>query len=147
VPDDPSFSIPFGQADVKRPGRDVTVVTYGRGVFDALTAAEQLEADGIDVEVLDLRTLVPLDTDRILESVGKTKRAVVAHHATTFAGPGAEVAATIAAGLFGELLAPVQRVGARFTPIPSAQVLEAATLLSVSSIADAVRKTLDGSHG
>jgi acetoin:2,6-dichlorophenolindophenol oxidoreductase subunit beta len=147
VPDDPSFSIPLGEADVKREGNDVTVVTYGRGVFDALTAAEQLAGEGIDVEVLDLRTLVPLDTDKILASVGKTKRAVVAHSATTFAGPGAEVAATIAEALFGELLAPVQRVGAAFIPIPSAQVLEAATLPSASSIADAVRRTLEGSHG
>jgi pyruvate/2-oxoglutarate/acetoin dehydrogenase E1 component len=147
VPDDPAFSIPLGEADVKRPGRDVTIVTYGRGVFDALTVAEQLAPEGIDVEVLDLRTLVPLDTGRILESVGKTKRAVVAHYATAFAGPGAEVAATIAEGLFGELLAPVQRVGARFSPIPSAQELEAATLPSASSILTAVRTTLDGSHG
>jgi acetoin:2,6-dichlorophenolindophenol oxidoreductase subunit beta len=90
---------------------------------------------------------VPLDTDRILASVGKTKRAVVAHSATTFAGPGAEVAATIAEGLFGELLAPVQRVGARFSPIPSAQELEAATLPSAASILAAVRTALDGSHG
>jgi pyruvate/2-oxoglutarate/acetoin dehydrogenase E1 component len=147
VPDDPGFSIPLGEADVKRPGRDVTIVTYGRGVFDALTVAEQLAPEGIDVEVLDLRTLVPLDTGRILESVGKTKRAVVAHYATAFAGPGAEVAATIAEGLFGELLAPVQRVGARFSPIPSAQALEAATLPSASSILSAVRATLNGSHG
>lgn len=147
VPDDPSFSLPLGEADVKRPGKDATVVTYGRGVFDALTAADQLAGEGIDVEVLDLRTLVPLDTDKIIESVGKTKRAVVAHSATTFAGPGAEVAATIAEALFGELLAPVQRVGAAFTPIPSAQGLEAATLPSASSIADAVRRTLEGSHG
>jgi pyruvate/2-oxoglutarate/acetoin dehydrogenase E1 component len=146
VPDDPTFSIPLGEADVKRRGSDVTIVTYGRGVFDALTVAEQLAAEGVDVEVLDLRTLVPLDTQRILESVGKTKRAVVAHYATAFAGPGAEVAATIAEGLFGELLAPVQRVGARFTPIPAASQLETATLPSASSILSAVRKTL-GSHG
>src|ERR1019366_9872710 len=95
VPDDPSFSIPLGEADVKREGKDVTIVTYGRGVFGALTAADQLAGEGIDVEVLDLRTLVPLDTERLLASVGKTKRAVVVHYATTFAGPGAEVAATI----------------------------------------------------
>jgi acetoin:2,6-dichlorophenolindophenol oxidoreductase subunit beta len=142
VPDDPAFAIPLGQADVKRQGSDVTIVTYGRGVFDALTVAEQLVPDGVDVEVLDLRTLVPLDTQRILESVGKTRRAVVAHYATAFAGPGAEVAATIAEGLFGELLAPVQRVGARFTPIPAAQELEAAALPSAASILSAVRKTL-----
>ena len=147
VPVDPAFSIPLGQADLKRPGSDVTVVTYGRGVFDALSAAAPLAAEGVDVEVLDLRTLVPLDTERILESVGKTKRAVVAHYATAFAGPGAEVAATIAEGLFGELRAPVQRVGARFAPIPSSSVLEAAALPSAAAIIDAVRRTLGGPHG
>jgi pyruvate/2-oxoglutarate/acetoin dehydrogenase E1 component len=147
VPDDAAFTIPLGQADIKRPGRDVTIVTYGRGVFDALTVAEQLAPEGIEVEVLDLRTLVPLDTAGILESVGRTKRAVVAHYATAFAGPGAEVAATIAESLFGELRAPVQRVGARFSPIPSAPALEAAALPSAASILGAVRKTLEGSHG
>src|SRR3984957_14701862 len=147
VPTDPAFSIPLGEAEVKRPGSDVTVVTYGRGVFDALTAAGQLADEGVDVEVLDLRTLVPLDTDRILESVGRTRRAGVAHHAPAFGGAGAEIAAPIAEGLFGELRAPVQRVGARFTPIPSAQALEAATLPTASTIVDAIRWALEGAHG
>ena len=142
VPDEAGYVVPLGEADVKRSGRDVTVVTYGRGVFDALTAAEQLAGDGIDVEVVDLRTLVPLDVPRVLESVAKTKRAVVAHYATRFAGPGAELAATIGHELFGELDAPVERVGARFAPIPAAAGLEAAVFPSAGAIADAVRTTV-----
>jgi len=118
------------------------VVTYGRGVFDALTAAEQLAAEGVDVEVVDLRTLVPLDVPRVLESVAKTRRAVVAHYATRFAGPGAELAATIGHELFGDLEAPVERVGARFAPIPAAAGLEAAVFPSAAAIADAVRTTV-----
>jgi len=147
VPTDPGFAVPFGQADVKRAGRDVTVVTYGRGVFDALAAAEQLTEDGIDVEVVDLRTLVPLDVAGVLESVARTKRAVVAHYATRFAGPGAELAATIGEELFGVLEAPVARVGARFTPIPAASVLEAVVFPSAGTIADAVRRTVGFGRG
>jgi pyruvate dehydrogenase E1 component beta subunit len=143
VPDDASFSIPLGSSDIKREGRDVSIVTYGRGVFDALTVAEQLAPEGIDVEVVDLRTLVPLDVEGVLSSVGKTKRAVVSHYATEFAGPGAEVAATIASGLFNELAAPVQRVGGRFSPIPSAHDLEAAVMPSAAAVADAVRRAMD----
>jgi pyruvate dehydrogenase E1 component beta subunit len=144
VPDEAGYTVPLGVADVKRTGRDVTVVTYGRGVFDALTAAEQLAADDIDVEVVDLRTLVPLDVPRVLESVAKTKRAVVAHYATRFAGPGAELAAIIGHELFGDLEAPVERVGARFAPIPAAAGLEAAVFPSAATIADAVRTTVGG---
>ncbi len=147
VPTDPTFCIPLGEAEVKRPGRDVTIVTYGRSVFDALTAADELAKDGIEAEVLDLRTLVPLDTAGILESVGRTKRAVVAHSATAFAGPGAEIAACIGEGLFGELAAPVERVGARFSPIPSARELEAAVLPTASSIVAAARRTMETAGG
>jgi pyruvate/2-oxoglutarate/acetoin dehydrogenase E1 component len=141
VPTETGYAIPLGQADVKREGSDVTIVSYGRGVFDALTAAEELAGDGIDVEVVDLRTLVPLDVPRVLASVRKTRRAVVAHYATRFAGPGAELAATISQELFGELAAPVERVGARFAPIPAASVLEAAVFPSASAIAEAARRT------
>jgi pyruvate dehydrogenase E1 component beta subunit len=133
--------VELGRADVKRAGTDVTVVTYGRGVFDALQAAEQLAADGIDVEVLDLRTLVPLDMDTVIESVGRTGRAVVAHYATEFAGPGAEVAARIGVELFGELRAPVGRVGARYRPIP-AGALEVGVLPNADRIAEAARATV-----
>lgn len=147
VPTAPGFAIPLGQADIKRPGNDVSIVTYGRGVFDALTVAEQLGPEGIDVEVVDLRTLVPLDTDTVLASVAKTRRAVVSHYATGFAGPGAELAATISAGLFGRLAAPVERVGARFSPIPAAAPLEAAVLPSTAQVAEAVRTTMKETSG
>jgi pyruvate dehydrogenase E1 component beta subunit len=133
--------VELGQADVKRSGTDVTVVTYGRAVFDALSAAETLADEKIDVEVLDLRTLVPLDVPGILESVGRTKRAVVAHYATGFSGPGAEVAAIIGAELFGELLAPVARVGARYRPIP-AGALEPVVLPNAEQLAQVVRDTV-----
>jgi pyruvate dehydrogenase E1 component beta subunit len=134
--------VPLGVADVKRPGRDVTVVTYGRTVRDVLTAAEQLASEQIDVEVVDLRSLVPLDVDTVLASVARTRRAVVVHHATRFAGFGAEVAAIIGEELFGELEAPVRRVGARFAPIGSAAALEAAVMPSPGSIADVVRDVM-----
>jgi acetoin:2,6-dichlorophenolindophenol oxidoreductase subunit beta len=147
VPTEDGYSVPLGQADVKRAGRDATVVTYGRGVFDALAAAAALSAEGVDLEVIDLRTLVPLDLHTVLESVARTKRAVVAHHATQFAGPGAEVAAAIAHDLFGELAAPVERVGARFRPIPAAPGLEALALPSAATIAEAVRRAVGTARG
>ncbi len=131
--------IPIGTADVKRQGSDVTVVTYGRTVRDALAAAERLADEQIDVEVVDLRSLVPFDSEAVLRSVAHTRRAVVAHHATRFAGFGAEVAGVINEELFGELDAPVRRVGARFAPIGSASTLEAAVMPSVGTIADAIR--------
>ncbi len=139
VPDG-DHRIPLGAAEIKRSGSDVTVVTYGRTVRDSLAAAEELAAEQIDVEVVDLRTLVPFDAATVFASVAKTRRAVVAHHATRFGGFGAEVAAAVNEELFGELDAPVVRVGARFAPIGSAPVLEASVLPSAASIAEAVRR-------
>jgi acetoin:2,6-dichlorophenolindophenol oxidoreductase subunit beta len=134
------YTIELGRADIKRGGTDITIVTYGRGVFDALQAAEELEGEGVSVEVLDLRTLVPLDIDAVLESVDRTGRAVVAHYATEFAGPGAELAAQISASLFGKLKAPVGRVGARYRPIP-AGALEAHVHPNAARLSAAVRQT------
>jgi pyruvate/2-oxoglutarate/acetoin dehydrogenase E1 component len=134
--------VELGKADIKRPGTDITVVTYGRGVYDALDAAKVLAEEGIEVEVLDLRTLVPLDREAIFESVGRTGRAVVAHTAVEFAGPGAEIAALINTELFGQLQAPVARVGARFRPIPAAKDLETAVFPNAERIASAVRTTV-----
>jgi pyruvate dehydrogenase E1 component beta subunit len=136
--------IPLGTAEVKRRGDDVTVISYGRTVRDALAAAEQVAEEGIEVEVVDLRTLVPLDVATVLASVARTRRAVVAHHATRFGGFGAEVASTIHEELFGQLDAPVRRVAAAFAPIGSAPVLEAAVMPSSASIADAVRDVVSG---
>ncbi len=134
--------IPIGSADIKRVGDDVTVVTYGRTVRDALAAAEAVAQEGIEVEVVDLRSLVPLDVATVLGSVARTRRAVVAHHATRFGGFGAEVASTIAEELFGQLDAPVRRIGAAFAPIGSAPVLEAAVMPSSGSIAAAIRDVM-----
>ncbi len=134
-----TFRVELGTANVARPGTDVTIVTYGRTVRDALGAAEELASEGIEVEVVDLRTLVPLDTATVLASVARTRRAVVAHHATRFGGFGAELAALIHEELFGELLAPVRRVGAAFAPIGSAATLESAVLPSRAGLVDAVR--------
>jgi pyruvate dehydrogenase E1 component beta subunit len=143
VPVDAGFSIPLGQADVKRPGTDVTLIGYGRGVVESLGAATQLDQDGISAEVLDLRTLVPLDVPAMLESVARTRRAVVVHDAVQFAGPGAEIAAILQRELFGELAAPVERVGARFTPNPAPPALEAEVYPSVARIVAAARRTLE----
>ena len=139
VPVGTDHVVELGRADVKRSGSDVTVVTYGRAVFDSLQAAEQLAGEGIDVEVVDLRTLVPLDMETVLESVGRTGRAVVSHYATEFAGAGAEIAAQINSSLFGQLQAPVARVGARYRPIPAAKGLEAEVYPNADRIAAAAR--------
>ncbi len=116
--------IALGVADIKRPGADVTVVTYGRQVHDALAVADTLASKGIEVEVLDLRSLVPLDEAAVLESVGRTRRAVILHEAVVTGGFGAELAAGISEALFGRLVAPVLRVGALPAPLPYASGLE-----------------------
>ena len=108
--------VPLGVADVKRPGADVTVVTWGWQVPEALAAAETLVGEGTDVEVLDLRTLVPLDRRAVLESVARTRRLLVVHAATRFAGPGAEIAAFVAEELFGQLDGPGAPAGVRLHP-------------------------------
>ncbi|HLN18490.1 MAG TPA: pyruvate dehydrogenase complex E1 component subunit beta [Acidimicrobiales bacterium] len=133
------FAIPLGSAEVKRPGTDVTVIAWGKEVPEALAAAETLAGEGTDVEVLDLRTLVPLDRQAILDSVAKTRRAVVVHAATTFAGPGAEIASLVSHELFGELAAPVERLGAAYAPIPFAAELETALYPDRGRIAETIR--------
>ena len=118
---DHDYSIPLGKADVKRSGDDVTIVTYGAAVHTVLSAATTLqEVHQISAEVVDLRTLVPLDLETVLESVGRTRRVVVVHEATTFCGPGAEIATRISEEMFSDLLAPVLRVGAAYAPAPYA---------------------------
>ena len=105
----------------------------------ALAAAETLAAEGTDVEVVDMRTLVPLDRAAILESVGKTKRVVITHAATQFAGPGAEIAALISHELFGELAAPVERLAPVYAPVPFASELENALFPDAARIVDLIR--------
>lgn len=143
VPVDAEFRIPLGEADIKRPGSDVTLIGYGRAVHDALSAAEMLAGQGVSAEVVDLRTLVPLDVDTLVESVRRTRRAVIVHDAVQFAGPGAEVAAILQAELFGELAAPIERVAARFVPNPAAAALEALVYPSPQRIVAAAQRTLE----
>ncbi|HEY6855811.1 MAG: acetoin:2,6-dichlorophenolindophenol oxidoreductase subunit beta [Mycobacterium sp.] len=143
VPVDPGFAIPLGQADIKRPGTDVTLISYGRAVHDALAAAETLAGQGVSAEVVDLRTLVPLDVETIVESTRRTRRAVIIHDAVQFAGPGAEIAAILQSELFGELAAPIERVGARFVPSPAAAALEAQVYPSPARIVAAAQRTLE----
>jgi 2-oxoisovalerate dehydrogenase E1 component beta subunit len=140
VSEDPDFLIPLGSADVKRAGSDVTVISYGMMVHQALEAAENLAQEGMDVEVVDLRSIQPLDTETILASVTKTSRAVVLYESHRFLGTGAEVAAVIAEEAFESLDAPVVRIAPPNVPVPFSPALEDAYLPQVSDIQDAVRK-------
>jgi pyruvate dehydrogenase E1 component beta subunit len=141
VADDPE-PIPIGEAAVLREGSDVTIVALSRLVDDALTAAERLAAEGIDAEVIDPRTLVPLDVETIVESVKRTNRLVVAHEAVEHGGFGAELVAEVQAEAFDYLDAPIQRVGAPFTPIPVSPPLEDAYLPGADEVYEAALKTV-----
>ena len=135
-------AVPLGRARIARPGRDVTIVALSRLVSESLAAAEELAADGIEAEVIDPRTLVPLDLDAIVESVARTHRVVVAHEAVLHGGFGAEVAARLQDAAFDELDAPIARVGAPFTPVPFSPPLEDAYLPDRADVAAAVRGLL-----
>lgn len=142
VPDG-EYTIPLGKADVKRDGTDVTLITYGRMVQMCLNAAEWLALDGISAEVLDLRTLSPLDTDAINASVVKTGRAVVVHESVRFGGFGGEIVSSIMEGeAFRFLKSPVKRVGGRFCPIPCSPELEKNVFPTPERIEAAVREIL-----
>lgn len=142
VPDDPEFMIPFGQADVKREGTDITIVANLLYVSRALKAAEKLAEDGISAEVIDPRTLVPLDLDTIEKSVKKTGRLVVVHEAHRTAGWGAEIAAEITERVFPYLDAPPLRLGAKACPLPFNLGLENAATPQVDDIVKATKATL-----
>ncbi len=135
-------TVPLGKADVKRKGEDVTVVATAAMVPKALAAAETLAAEGIGVEVVDPRTLLPLDEETILASVKKTHRLVVVHEAVKFAGPGGEIAAMVAEKAFDYLDAPILRVAAPFSPVPFSPPLEQAFIPSEERIAQAVREVV-----
>ncbi len=132
----------IGEAVTLRQGGDVTIVALSRLVHDALEAAERLAGEGIEAEVIDPRTLVPLDLDTIVASVERTSRLVVAHEAVEHGGFGAEVATRVQSAAFDSLDAPIRRVGAPFTPIPLSPPLEDAYLPGVDEIVAAVRETL-----
>ena len=131
----------LGQARIARPGRDVTIVTYGAMVHRCLNAAEQLAAEGLEAEVLDLRTLQPWDEAAVLGSLSRTHRLVVAHEAVEAFGPGAEIAARMAHVGFDELDGPIVRVGAPFMPAPFSRKLEAEYLPNERRIMEGVRET------
>jgi acetoin:2,6-dichlorophenolindophenol oxidoreductase subunit beta len=135
-------AVPIGRAAVVRPGRDVTVVALSRLVSESLAAADELAAEGIEVEVIDPRTLVPLDVDTIVESVTRTHRLVVAHEAVVHAGFGAEIATRVQEAAFDELDAPIGRVGAPFAPVPFSPPLEDAYLPGRDDVGTAVRAVL-----
>ncbi|MDQ3865807.1 MAG: alpha-ketoacid dehydrogenase subunit beta [Actinomycetota bacterium] len=134
--------IELGRARVHREGDDVTVVATGRLVHEALAAAEEAEEDGISVEVVDPRTLLPLDEDALVESVKKTNRCVVAHEAVVRMGFGAELAALVQERAFDYLDAPVERVGAKFAPLPFAPVMEQYVVPHAADVLAAIKRTV-----
>lgn len=137
------YRVPLGKAAVAREGNDVTIVTYGRAVLDALAVAEAMAADGVSVEVIDLRTIAPFDEATVFASVAKTKRAVVLHEAVKAYGTGAEMSSRIHEELFDTLKAPVARVGSSYSPVPFSPVLEKAWIYNQDQIKAAVRATID----
>lgn len=136
------FEVPLGKAAVAREGTDVSVVTYGRTVNDALAAAEELAGEGVSVEVIDLRTIAPYDEATVEASVRKTGRAVVLHEAVKAYGTGAEISSRLYEKLWGELKAPIQRLGGAFSPVPMASVLEQAWIPNKDALKAAIRKTM-----
>lgn len=130
--------LPLGSAVVRRPGSDVTIVSYSRMVDEALKSAEELAKAGIDAEVVDARSLSPFDLETVVASARKTGRVVVAHEAVTFSGFGAEIAAAVQEAAFADLAGPVIRVGAPYAPVPAAAVLEEAFKPGAAQITTAV---------
>ncbi|MCE5253199.1 MAG: alpha-ketoacid dehydrogenase subunit beta [Actinomycetia bacterium] len=136
------YLIPIGRADIKREGSDVTLVCWSGMVRQCLAAAEDLEKEGISAEVLDLRTLIPLDKEAILESVAKTHRLAIVHEACLTGGFGGEIASIVADKGFDLLDAPIKRVAGPDTPVPFSPVLEAEFIVKADKIAAAVRELL-----
>ncbi|PYR79850.1 MAG: alpha-ketoacid dehydrogenase subunit beta [Acidobacteria bacterium] len=142
VPEE-DYVVPLGTAKVRRAGKDLSIVTFGAMVHTALDAATQLEAAGVDTEVLDLRSLAPLDRESLLASVAKTSRVLVLHEATRTGGIGGELAAIVAEEAFEYLDAPVVRVASEDSPAPYAPPLEAAFLPSVDKVVAAAKRLVD----
>jgi pyruvate/2-oxoglutarate/acetoin dehydrogenase E1 component len=133
------WTVPIGKAAVRREGRDLSIITYGAMVWTALEAAKTLEAEGIDAEVVDLRTLFPMDEETILQSVAKTNKAILLHEATRTGGIGAEIAAVLAERCFEYLDGPLVRVTAPDTPVPYSPPLEEAFLPNAEKVCKAAR--------
>jgi pyruvate dehydrogenase E1 component beta subunit len=141
VPDG-EFTIPIGESKIQRPGKDVTVVTYSKGLEISMKAAEQLAKDGIDVEVVDLRSLRPLDMGPVLESFKKTNRAVVVEEGWKSFGVGAEISSRIYEEAFDYVDAPIRRVAQDEVPLPYNRTLEQAALPQVDDVLAAVKEVL-----
>jgi pyruvate dehydrogenase E1 component beta subunit len=146
VPDDPDFTVPLGRCQVKREGSDVTIVAYSRMTILALQAAESLEKEGISCEVVDLRSLSPLDDVTILNSVKKNGRAVVVEECWKTCGLGGEIASRIYEGCFDILRAPVRRVSGLDVPMPYSRKLEKLCIPQVEDIVDAVRSIMSDKY-
>lgn len=146
VPDDPDFLIPFGQAEIKRQGNDVTIVAYSRMTVLSLQAAAELEKDGISCEVVDLRTLTPLDAETFVASVTRTGRAVVVEESWRTCGVGADIASRIYDRCFDVLEAPVKRVAALDVPTPYSRKIEKLCIPSVEEIVRAVKDTMNATY-
>jgi pyruvate dehydrogenase E1 component beta subunit len=142
VPEDSEFLVPIGKADVKRTGSDVTLITYSRSVLTCLKAAETLAAEGIDAEILDVRTIRPLDIEAILASAVKTHRVVIVEEDWPYCGLGAGIADRIYNQVFDELDAPIRRVTAKDVPIPYNRNLEALVLPTSERVVAAVKDVL-----
>ncbi|WP_165021892.1 thiamine pyrophosphate-dependent enzyme [Dysgonomonas sp. ZJ279] len=142
IPDD--FEVPFGKARIRREGNDLTIVTYGNTTHFCLNVADQIaKEDGLNIEVIDIRSLIPLDKETIFESVKKTSKVLVVHEDKVFSGFGAELAAMIGTEMFRYLDAPIQRVGATFTPVGFNTILEKAILPREERIYEAAKKLLE----
>jgi 2-oxoisovalerate dehydrogenase E1 component beta subunit len=137
------FTVPIGKAALRRSGTDLSIITYGAPLWTALEAAELLAKDGVQTDVLDLRTLLPMDEDAILESVARTSKCIILHEDTRTAGLGAEIAATISEKAFEYLDGPILRVTAPDTPVPYSPPLEKAFLPNTNTVMAAARKLLD----
>lgn len=140
IPD--NFAVPFGKAKIRKSGEDLTVLAYGTAVHFALEAAQVLESEGYSIEVIDLRSLSPLDEETILQSIEKTHRVVIAHEDKVFGGFGGELAALIASKAFPWLDAPIERVGSEFTPVGFNRILERAVLPNTEKVLKTIRQTL-----
>jgi 2-oxoisovalerate dehydrogenase E1 component beta subunit len=142
VPDE-DYVVQIGKAATRRDGRDLTIITFGAMVYTALEAAKALADGGVEAEVIDLRSLAPLDRDAILESVAKTNRVLLLHEATLTGGIGGELAAIISEHAFEYLDAPVMRVASADAPVPYAPPLETAFLPSVAKVVEAAKRLVE----
>ena len=137
---DENYIIPFGKAKVRREGKDVSIISYGSAIHLSLQAAEELEKEGISVEVVDLRSLVPWDKDTVFQSVRKTSRVIVAHEDKLTGGFGGEIVSEITENCFKYLDAPILRVGSKGTPVGFAKNYEVEILLTKNDIMEKVKE-------